>query len=189
MSVRGARARLFAHDDNQFDDAQELTTSSADASDEDEWQQPAPSWRNRIVAGTADDPAADSGRRRGTSIISLGTSFNGTLRSEDPLYIEGQFDGEIIASSDVTIAKGAQVNARIQAIRLTVAGHLSGTVACTDRFEAVETGIVSAEVLSPTFVVHDGATINGSLKMRLDDDEDEPEPFGPDDDDGALDRP
>lgn len=185
VSVRGTEVRLFAHDDDQFDDAEDLTTTASGTGDEDDWQQSTPSWRNRIAAGTEGELASLDGpgdaRRRGTSIISQGAAINGTLRSEDPLYIEGRFEGEIIASSDVTIARGALVHARIQAIRLTVAGQLSGVVACTDRFEAVDTGVVQAEILSPTFVIHDGATINGSLKMRLDD-EDEPDPFGPDED-------
>ena len=184
--MRGTEVRLFAHDDDQFDDARELTPTASGAGDEDDWQEATPSWRNRIAAGSEGEFASQDtfgdGRRRGTSIISQGASINGTLRSEDPLYIEGRFEGEIIASSDVTIARGAQVNARIQAIRLTVAGQLSGMVACTDRFEAVDSGVVKAEILSPTFVIHDGATITGSLKMRLDD-EDEPDPFGPDEDD------
>jgi cytoskeletal protein CcmA (bactofilin family) len=158
---------LFAHDD-QYDDPQDFQKSSQDTGEEAEWQDSIPNWRNRIVSGAEE---TDTARRRGTSIISGGTSFKGTLRSEDPLYIEGSFDGEIIASSDVTIARGATVSARIQAIRLTVAGTLDGSVACTDRFEAVATGVVTAEILSPVFVIHDGATVNGSLKMRLDSDD------------------
>lgn len=164
---RRGRARLFAHDD-QYDDQQDFQEPSSEPVVEGEWQQQVPNWRNRI-SGDAGD--MEDTRRRGNSIISVGTSFTGTLRSEDPLYIEGTFDGEIIASSDVTIARGAIVNARIQAIRMTVAGRLDGSVACTDRFEAVDTGVISAEILSPIFVVHEGATINGSLKMRLDDED------------------
>jgi cytoskeletal protein CcmA (bactofilin family) len=161
---------LFAHDD-QYDDQPDFQDSSSEAVEEAEWQQPTPSWRNRIPA--ADESGDIDGlRRRGTSIISEDASFTGTLRSEDPLYIEGTFDGEIIASSDVTIARGAHVKARIQAIRMTVAGTLDGAVACTDRFEAVDTGVVTAEILSPVFVIHDGATVNGTLKMRLDSDGD-----------------
>jgi cytoskeletal protein CcmA (bactofilin family) len=158
---------LFAHDD-QYDDQQDYQDSSSEPSEGAAWQQSVPNWRNRI-AGSAED--AEALRRRGTSIISEGTSLTGTLRSEDPLYIEGAFDGEIIASSDVTIARGAVVKARVQAIRMTVAGTLDGAVACTDRFEAVDSGVVTAEILSPVFVIHDGATVNGTLKMRLDNDD------------------
>ncbi len=158
---------MFAHDD-QYDDPQDFQNSSQNTGEEAEWQDSIPNWRNRIASGAEE---TDTARRRGTSIISEGTSFKGTLRSEDPLYIEGAFDGEIIASSDVTIARGATVSARIQAIRLTVAGRLDGTVACTDRFEVVATGVVTAEILSPVFVIHDGATVNGSFKMRLDNDD------------------
>lgn len=157
---------MFAHDD-QFDDHQDFQDSTPDAAEGAEWPQSTPNWRNRIAA-TDSESDLEGMRRRGTSIISEDASFTGTLRSEDPLYIEGTFDGEIIASSDVTIARGAHVKARIQAIRMTVAGTLDGSVACTDRFEAVDTGVITAEILSPVFVIHDGATVNGTLKMRLD---------------------
>lgn len=172
---------MFAHDD-QYDDQQDFQDPTSDPSEDAEWQQTVPNWRNRLASGSDETGAAP---RRGTSIISAGTSITGTLRSEDPLYIEGTFDGEIIASSDVTIARGAHVKARIQAIRMTVAGTLDGAVACTDRFEAVDSGVVSAEILSPVFVIHDGATVNGTLKMRLDN-EDESDVFG--DSSGSDDR-
>ena len=152
---------------DQYDDARAGDDSTPEAADDASWQSTTPGWRNRLAEDHDEENALGG---RGPSIISAGTSSSGTLRSEDPLYIEGVFEGEIIASGDVTIARGAQINARIQAIRLTVAGTLEGTVACTDRIEIVETGVVNAEVLSPTFVVHEGATINGSLKMRLDND-------------------
>lgn len=156
--------------DDRYDDEQDPSEPIPDVGEDAGWQQATPGWRNRL----ADDrDEQDDLRGRGPSIISAGTSTSGTLRSEDPLYIEGSFEGEIIASGDVTIARGAHLNARIQAIRLTVAGTLEGTVACTDRIEVVDTGVVNAEILSPTFVVHDGATINGTLRMRVDDDDSE----------------
>ena len=154
--------------DDQYDDVQAPDDDTPEAADDASWQSTSPGWRNRL---TNERGEQDDLRGRGPSIISAGTSSHGTLRSEDPLYIEGSFEGEIIASGDVTIARGAQLNARIQAIRLTVAGTLEGTVACTDRIEIVDTGVVNAEILSPTFIIHEGATINGSLKMRLDDGE------------------
>ena len=154
--------------DDQYDDELTPDADASEASDGASWQSTSPAWRNRL---TDDRDEQDALRGRGPSIISAGTSSTGTLRSEDPLYIEGSFEGEIIASGDVTIARGAHLNARIQAIRLTVAGTLEGTVACTDRIEIVDTGVVNAEVLSPIFIVHEGATINGTLKMRLDDGE------------------
>jgi cytoskeletal protein CcmA (bactofilin family) len=165
----GNEPALPAHDD-RYDDAPEPIEHSPDTTDDAGWQQSEPGWRNRL----ADDrEEQDALRGRGPSIISAGTSSTGTLRSEDPLYIEGSFEGEIIASGDVTIARGAHLNARIQAIRLTVAGSLEGSVACTDRIEIVESGVVDAKLLSPTFIVHEGATINGTLKMRIDDEDGE----------------
>ena len=156
---------MAEHDEETLGEAQDTDAPAG----EQEWQSNSANWRTRARAEDQFDP--QDTRRRGTSIVSEGASINGTFRSEDPVYVEGTFDGEIIASSDVIIARGAAVNASVQAIRLTVAGRLSGVVACTDRFEVLETGDVSAEIFAPVFVVHDGATINGTFKMRLDDPE------------------
>jgi cytoskeletal protein CcmA (bactofilin family) len=176
---------LFSHDDDHFTDAPPTDSPSEDAQDDAEWEATTPSWRSRIASASdqhtpAPGQASGSGARRGTSTISNGASISGTLRSEDPLYIEGVFEGEIYASGDVTVALGANVNARVQAIRMTVAGSFKGSVACTDRFEALDTGVVEARIFAPALVVHDGAKINGAFQMRIadddahDDDEDAP---------------
>ncbi|HLT20393.1 MAG TPA: polymer-forming cytoskeletal protein [Thermomicrobiales bacterium] len=169
--VGGARPALFSHDDDQYTDVPLTDNPTGDDQDDASWQTSTPSWRSRLAA--ADQEASARGghvsQRRGTSTISSGTSISGTLRSEDPLYIEGTFDGEIYASGDVTIAVGANVNARVQAIRMTVAGTFTGSVACTDRFEALDSGVIEARIFAPTLIVHEGAVINGEFRMRIED--------------------
>ena len=50
--------------------------------------------------------------------------------------------------------------------RVIVAGRVSGTVRAHSRFEALPQGVVEADVTAPSFVVHEGATINGNLSMQ-----------------------
>ncbi len=175
--VGGARPALFSHDDDRYADTSLTDSPSDDEGGDSNWESSTPNWRSRISAGAdqrapiSGTPQDLSGQRRGTSTISTGAAISGTLRSEDPLYIEGTFDGEIFASGNVTIAVGASVNARVQAIRVTVAGSFKGSVACTDRFEALETGTIEARIFAPTLIIHDGAVINGAFEMRIEDDE------------------
>lgn len=160
---------MYSHDDDQYTDVPLTDSPADDDQNDDSWQSSTPSWRSRLAASDqiSEGRASQPGQRRGTSTISSGASISGTLHSEDPLYIEGTFEGEIYASGDVTIAVGAKVNARVQAIRVTVAGTFKGSVACTDRFEALDSGVIEARIFAPTLVVHEGAVINGEFRMRI----------------------
>jgi cytoskeletal protein CcmA (bactofilin family) len=175
MRVRKGSALVF-HDDERIGSIPDADDFTEDDRAGREWEMPESNWRGlgslsteRAAVGARSD---GPGEPSGTTTVSSGTSLRGTLRSQDPLYIDGEFSGEIFASGDVMIAPGAHVSARVQAIRVTVAGLFEGSVACTDRFEVLETGSIRAQVFAPVFVVHDGATINGEFRMRVGEEDD-----------------
>lgn len=107
------------------------------------------------------------------SVIASDAIWTGTLRSNGSIQIYGRVEGEIMAAGDIHIARGAEVSSQVQAINVIVAGSFRGGIACTGRFEALETGVVEGRILAPTLVVHDGATINGTFRMRRDSDDDD----------------
>lgn len=116
------------------------------------------------------DPAP---RAADASVIASDAIWTGTLRSNGSIQIYGRVEGEIMAAGDIHIAQGAEVSSQIQAINVIVAGSFKGGIACTGRFEALEGGVVEGRILAPTLVVHDGATINGTFRMRRDSDDDD----------------
>lgn len=99
------------------------------------------------------------------SVIANDTFWKGDLESDHSLHVYGKVEGTLKAENDVWIAEGADVSATVQARRVVVAGSVSGSITATDRFEALPQGDVTADVHAPTFVIHEGATINGTLKM------------------------
>lgn len=99
------------------------------------------------------------------SIVAPHTTWNGRLESSGSVQIQGKLNGEIIASGDVYVAPGAQVDAQIQAVNVTIAGQTDGVIACEHRFEVLESGVVDGRIHAPTLVIHDGAIINGQLRM------------------------
>lgn len=109
-----------------------------------------------------------------TSIIASDAVWTGTLRSNGSIQVNGRIEGEIIAAGDVHISRGAEVSSQIQAINVIVAGTFKGGIACTGRFEAMDTGNIEGRILAPTLVVHEGATITGTFRMRRDSDDDVP---------------
>lgn len=99
------------------------------------------------------------------SVIAQDTLWKGDLESDGSMHVHGRVDGNLRAKDDVWVADGAEVSATITARRVVVAGQVNGTIRALDRFEALPQARVGADVYAPTFVVHEGAMINGQLHM------------------------
>lgn len=100
-----------------------------------------------------------------TTVVSHDTTWKGEISSEGSIHIHGQFDGTVQAKEDVYILEEATVQATIQATNVVIGGAFNGSLTCNNRLEVLPSGRVEGEVLAPTLVVHDGAAINGSIRM------------------------
>lgn len=110
----------------------------------------------------ATPPARDAA----TGVIAADSTWSGTLRSRGSLQIYGMVEGDLQAMEEIFVAEGAQVNARLAARVVVVAGVVDGTVECSGRLEVMPTGRISGDVTSPSLVVHEGATVEGDLSMQ-----------------------
>lgn len=110
----------------------------------------------------SDMPGVDSQ----VSVVAQGTIFKGDIQSDGNVQVFGRAEGTMTAKEEIWIAEGAEVEATLTAKRVIVAGHVSGEIKVTNRFEALPQGVVEADVSAPSFVVHEGATINGKLSMQ-----------------------
>ena len=100
-----------------------------------------------------------------TGIIAADSVWSGTLRSHGSLRIYGVVEGDLTADDEIYVAEGARINARLSSRVVVVAGTVEGTVECSGRLEVLPTGRVSGDVTTPSLVVHEGATIEGDLRM------------------------
>lgn len=100
------------------------------------------------------------------SVIAAGTTWDGDLDAQGSLHVYGKASGNLKASEDIWIADGADVDAQIEADRVVVGGDVTGRITAHSRFEALPNCDIQADVDAPTFVVHEGATLNGSLTMN-----------------------
>jgi cytoskeletal protein CcmA (bactofilin family) len=149
-------------DDEFFDDAEPMPdTAEPGAGDAPVAVHPAPAPMARANAPRAADAA--------TGVIAADSIWSGTLRSRGSLQVFGQVEGDLAASEEIFVAEGAQVNARVAARVVVVAGTVDGTVECSGRLEVLPTGRISGDVTSPSLVVHEGATLEGDLRMQAPD--------------------
>ena len=100
-----------------------------------------------------------------TSVVAHDTTWNGDLSSSGSLHVHGVVEGSLTAKDDVYIAEEAEVSATISATNVIVAGQVRGTIRCGARFEVLPQGRVFADVHAPSLIVHEGAAVNGQVRM------------------------
>jgi len=64
--------------------------------------------------------------KTGTTIISNGTTMKGMIDTKGSVFIDGRFEGIIVASQDVTIGKNGEVLGEIRSKMLTINGIIDG---------------------------------------------------------------
>lgn len=111
---------------------------------------------------TSPQPPASS---PSVSLIDRDSHFTGSYRTPHDLRIDGRYEGEIECRGTVFVGETAQVNARVVAGNVIVAGQFEGEIACDTRFEILPSGRVAASVSAAVTVVHEGAFYQGELRM------------------------
>lgn len=103
------------------------------------------------------------------SVVAQGALWKGDVEADGSIHVFGRVEGTLTAKEDIWLAEGSDVHAVVTARQVIVAGQVNGTVRALGRFEALPQGVVEADVQAPSFVVHEGATINGKLTMSSND--------------------
>jgi cytoskeletal protein CcmA (bactofilin family) len=106
-----------------------------------------------------------SGEYGPETVLGARTVFEGTIRAEGPLRIQGRVQGEISSSSSVHIEAGGIAEARIEATAIEIAGEVQGQVHASGRVVLAASSRVSGEVYAGTIVMSEGAVLDGALHM------------------------
>lgn len=91
-------------------------------------------------------------------------SIEGDLEGADELVIAGSVKGNTVTGRDVSIEKGGQVHASVQAESLRVSGHLEGSVDARGRVELSGEGHLEGDVKAPRIAIADGARFKGHIE-------------------------
>lgn len=116
-------------------------------------------------------PTASSGptpAEKCTNVIAAGAKWQGNLNVEDSVRIDGTFSGEIDAKGTLHVAEGAQVDAKVRASYVVISGEFRGEIRCEQRVDLMPRSRVNGEVITKILSVHEGATLDGSVKMSGD---------------------
>lgn len=100
------------------------------------------------------------------SVISAGSAWQGSLKIDGSVRIEGRLSGEIETQETVHVMEGAQVDANVSAAFVVIAGTFQGQVDCSERLELMPKSRTKGELTTKLLTVHEGAFIDGQLHMQ-----------------------
>ncbi len=105
------------------------------------------------------------------AVIGPAASFNGHLRCDGSVRIDGFCEGTIETAGNVIIGERAQVVADITAENVSVSGAVKGNITARGRLEILPTARVWADIAVTSFLIDEGGFFRGKIIMS-----DEPEP-------------
>ncbi|MDF2837391.1 MAG: polymer-forming cytoskeletal protein [Paenibacillus sp.] len=99
------------------------------------------------------------------TLIGEGTIFEGKIRTEASIRIEGSIIGDITSSGDVIIGENGVANSNIIARDLVLAGQLNGDVEARGKLTISSTGILNGNITAASLIIEAGGVFNGSSQM------------------------
>ena len=93
-----------------------------------------------------------------------GTEFEGLVQLRGPVRVEGRLRGEVVASGLLWIGAEAEIQARVEADEVIVAGAVDGEIRATARIELLPTARVRAVLAAPRLVLAEGCFFEGDCR-------------------------
>jgi cytoskeletal protein CcmA (bactofilin family) len=99
------------------------------------------------------------------SIIAAGTRLVGDWEGSGLIKVDGRVEGSITGARQVIVGRDGVVHGNVQASEVILAGSVEGTIGASERAELQGTASVNGDVNTKVIVVHEGARINGTVRM------------------------
>jgi len=100
------------------------------------------------------------------TVIGGNTSFNGHLKCDGNIRIDGLCEGGVIETvGNVLVSAAGRVSAKIIAENVSVAGEVSGEIVAHGRLEIIADGYVTGYVRVANFYKDETARLEGTLSM------------------------
>lgn len=135
----------------------------------DEKSQPAPILTpvpTPVAAPAPIAPVRDGGaKERRESVFGAGVTIEGKIAGDGDIRIAGKFDGDLHIKGDLTIDKGAHVNAKVNAANLTLGGELNGNVTAGVQVKLLESAQLTGDLKAATLTVAAGSRMRGHVEF------------------------
>jgi cytoskeletal protein CcmA (bactofilin family) len=100
------------------------------------------------------------------TLIGEGTHFDGKIKSEAGIRIEGHLTGDIQCRGDVTIGEKGVANSHIHARHVIVAGHVTGNITASGKLTIKASGQLHGNLSAHELSIEPGGVFQGVSKME-----------------------
>ncbi len=101
----------------------------------------------------------------GTTVISEGTFIRGGIDTAGSIFIDGKFEGVIVAGQSLTIGITGEVIGEVKAKTLTVSGTLDGLID-VEESNILATGKVLGKMQYVNLIIEKNGVFEGEGKMK-----------------------
>ncbi len=93
-----------------------------------------------------------------------GSEFEGKLKFEGTVRIDGRYKGEIHSTGTLIIGESAVVKGDIDVGSCVIVGKLDGNVTAKSKLELLAPAKVSGNIIAPVLVIQEGVTFDGKCQ-------------------------
>ena len=99
------------------------------------------------------------------TVIGPDTRISGEVRGDEDLIVRGRIDGKVQLTQNLTVEKGATVQADVDVRQLVVSGTVVGAIVASESVKLTSTARVVGDLASPRVMMEAGAAYRGRVDM------------------------
>ncbi|MCR4821561.1 MAG: polymer-forming cytoskeletal protein [Treponema sp.] len=109
---------------------------------------------------------AEEKQKKNLTVFGQETEFDGLLEFTDNLVITGKFKGQIRATGDLEIEKGAVCNVeKMTASSIVISGNVTGDIDASERVEMCTGSVVHGDVSTARIRIAEDVEFEGQISM------------------------
>lgn len=101
-----------------------------------------------------------------SAFFGKGTQFEGVLKFQGTLRIDGNFKGEIATGGTLIVGEEGVIEANMYVSDIVIGGEIKGDIIAAKRIEIDPSGKVVGDIQAPSIVIRDGAILEGKCGMH-----------------------
>ena len=123
------------------------------------------------MLGKKENGAVAGGGQTLNTIIGRGTLFEGTMKVENSVRVDGVFKGELTCSGALTISQSGEAYAHLEGKDIYINGIVRGTVRA-EKVRLDSQARFIGDIYANALSVSEGAVFHGSCSMDIEESED-----------------
>jgi len=99
------------------------------------------------------------------TVIGKNSAFEGTIKSEGTLRIDGNFTGQIETKGNIVIGESAKIEANIKTDNIIISGEVKGNIFAKGQLQLTSSGKLYGDIEVQNLIIEEGAIFEGKSKM------------------------